>query len=234
MNTSLKNKVTLLALAMALLNTPAAQAQVLNFGVTLNTAGMSADSANTPFFLDFQLNTGSAASPADTVTLSGFSFTGGSVIGTPTTTGTATGTMTSQVVLAASTSSQFNELYQQFGSGTTAIHFTASVHEPDLGGTPSSFTTAIMDSSLGFPAQIFTTAPDTASMVVLNLSPTNTIGNVGGFMGVSSADGVTTLSGISTAITVPEPSTTAAIAGGVVALAALYFRRLRKLPTVAV
>jgi len=232
MNIPLKNKLTLLALAMALLNTPAVQAQVLNFGVTLNTAGMSADSANAPFFLDFQLNSGSALNPADTVTLSGFTFTGGSVIGTPTTTGTATGNLTSQVVLAASTSSQFNELYQQFGSGTTAIHFTASVNEPDLGGTPTSFTTAIMDNSLGFPAQIFTTAPDTASMVVLNLGPTNTLGSIGRFAGVSSADGITSLSGVSSSITVPEPSTTAAIAGSVVAMATLYFRRYRKLPAV--
>jgi hypothetical protein len=232
MNIALKTKLALLATAIALLSAPALRAQVLTFDVNINTAALNAqDSANTPFYLDFQLNYGNSLGPANTVTLSNIQFTGGSALGTPTTDGTVSGSLDSGTVsLTASSSSQLNELYQPFSASTSDISFLATVSEAGSGTTPTEFTTALMDSSLGFPAQLYTTAPDTESMVVLNLSPTNTLANVGAYQTVSSADGLTTVTGVTTAV--PEPSTTAAIVGCVAMMFAFCARRFRK-PQVA-
>jgi len=230
-----KNNFALLATAIALLTAPALSAQTLTFGVDLNTATLNAqNSANAPFFLDFQLNYGSNTLPTSTVTLSNFQFTNGSASGSATTTGTVTGNLTaSDIILTASSTSLMNELYQPFSSGTTDIKFSVSVTGFGVGVTPTSFTSAIMDSSLGFPAQIFTTAPDTESMVVLNLGAAPSIGNVGAFSSLSSADTNTSVTGVSASITpVPEPSTTAAIVGCAVAMVAFIARRFRK-PQVA-
>jgi len=232
MKLTLKNNFALVASAIALLSAPALPAQVLNFGVDLNTAALNTqDSANAPFYLDFQLNYGDSTNPTSTVTLSNFQFTGGSALGSPTTTGTASGNLTSSVLLTASSISQLNELYQPFASSTTDIKFTASVTETGSGVTPTEFTTAILDSSLNPPAQLFTTAPDTASLVVLNLKPSNTYTNVGAYTSLTSADANTVVTGVAATITpVPEPSTTAAIVGCAVTIFACYARRFRKLP----
>jgi hypothetical protein len=225
MNTALKNNLTLLAFVTALLGAPRLQAQT--FDVNLNTAALSAeDSANAPFYLDFQLNYGSTPESANTVTLSNFQFTGGGALGAATTNGTASGSLASAVSLTASSASQFNELFQQFASTTTDIQFTATVSENGPNGvTPTEFSTSILDSSLGFPAQLFTTAPDTESLVTLNLKSSDTVGSVGAFTSVSSADGNTPVTGVTATITaIPEPSMTAA-AFGVVALALACFAR---------
>ncbi len=229
MNNILKNNLALLAMAIALLSAPEARAQVLAFDVNLNTAALAAqDSANAPFYLDFQLNYGSTPEPSNTVNAYAFLFTGGSALGTATTSGTASGSLNNSLSLTASSSSQLNELYQQFSPGTTNINFQANITEAGSGATPTSFTIAIMDNSLGSPAQLYTNAPDQASMVVLNLSPSNTLANIGAFSSVSSADGNTLISGVSSAIAVPEPSTTAAIVGCAVLPFAFCARRFRK------
>jgi hypothetical protein len=229
MNIAFKNKIALLASAIALLTAPALRAQTLAFDVNINTAALNAqDSANTPFYLDFQLNYGNSLGPANTVTLSNIQFTGGSALGTPTTDGTVSGSLDSGTVsLTASSSSQLNELYQSFSASTSDISFLATVSEAGSGTTPTEFTTALMDSSLGFPAQLYTTAPDTESMLVLNLSPTNTLANVGAYSSISSADGVTSITGV-TATAVPEPSTTAAIVGCAAMMFTCCVRRFRK------
>lgn len=233
MNKIIKKTLALFATAIALASTPALRAQTLSFNVNLNTASLNAqDGASAPFYLDLQLNYGDSTNPTSSVTLSNFQFTGGSALGTPTTTGTVTGNLASTVSLTASPSSQLNELYQQFSAGTTGINFLATVSETGSGVTPTEFTTAIMDNSLGFPAQLYTTAPDQESLVALNLNPSTTIGNVGTYATLLSANGTTTITGVTGSVAaVPEPSTTAAIMGCAVTILALYARRFRKLQT---
>jgi hypothetical protein len=226
MNLILKNSLTLLAVSAALLGAPVLRAQT--FDVNINTASLAAqDGANAPFFLDFQLNYGSNPEPANTVTLSNFQFTGGSALGTATTSGLASGSLGSGVSLTANSSNQFNELFQVFSSSTTDIQFTATVSQNGPNGvTPTEFTTAIMDNSLGFPAQLFTTAPDTASLVTLNLGTGDTLGSVKSYTSLTSADGNTSVTGVTATITaIPEPSTTAAVFGCAALAIALLARR---------
>lgn len=231
MNT-LKNKFALLATAIALLSVPAVQAQLVTFNVDLNTSSLnSLNGGNAPFYLDFQLNYGGSTNPATTVTLSNFYFYGGSVIGSPTTTGTATGSLTSTTTLTASSASQFNELFQQFAAGTTDIKFTATVSGAGTDSIPTAFTASLFDNSLGSPAPLFTTAPDTASIVVLDINPANTLADVHAYETLSSADGNTEVNGVTPSITaVPEPSTYAAIMGVAVIGWACFRRRFGKIP----
>jgi hypothetical protein len=226
----MKNALSKIAVvaALALLGSPAMRAQTLSFVVDINTAGLAAqDGANAPFYLDFDFNYGNSSLATNTATLSGFTLSGGSAVGSTTTTGSATGNLGSTVTLTASSANPTNELYQQFTAGTTNIQFTASIteHGPDI-GAPTEFATSILDNSLGIPAQLFTTAPDTASLVTLTLNSANTISNVNAYTSVSSADGNTPVSGVTASITaIPEPPTTAALLGGIAVLLVLYVRR---------
>ncbi len=232
MNTAIKNNLMLIVGAIALLGAPSLKAQTLTFNVDINTAGLSAESADAPFYLDFDFNYGNSALASNTATLTNFSLTGGSAVGSAVTSGSASGSLASTVSLTESAAHPFNELYQQFSAGTTDIQFKATITEtgPDV-GVPSTFAVSVMDNSLGGPAQLFTTAPDTQSLVFLNLSSSNTIANVGAYSGVSSADGAITISGVTALVAIPEPSTTAAILGGACLLLALGARRFGLLGT---
>ncbi len=220
-------KFVLLALASALFSVPAIQAQTLVFNVDINTTGLSAASADAPFYLDFTMAYGNSSLASNTATLSNFSFTGGSAVGSAVTSGAASGSFASTVALTASSANPMSELYQQFDASVTDIRFQVSITEvgPNPQGTPSEFTASILDSSLGFPAQIFTNAPDTASLVTLDLSASNTGSSVNYYAGVSSADGVT---GLSSVAAVPEPSTTAAILGCAGVIVAAGVRRFAR------
>jgi hypothetical protein len=231
MNTVLKSSLTLLASVVALLSAPVLRSQTLTFTVDINTAGLSADSANAPFYLDFALDYGNSSLSSNTATLSNFSFTGGTALGSATTTGSASGSLASTVALTASAAHPESELFQQFSSGVTNILFNATITEtgPDV-GTPTEFTASILDSALGSPAQLYTTAPDAASLVILDLSSSNTIGNVHTYSSLASADDLTAVTGVTAAI--PEPSTTAAVFGCAGAMLAFYARRLKRLSTV--
>jgi hypothetical protein len=237
MNTAFKNSLTLLAAALALLGAPALRAQVLTFNVDINTATLAAqDGANAPFYLDFSMVYGGDVSLAsNTATLSNFALTGGTALGSAVTSGTASGNITSTAALTASSTHPSSVLYQEFSSGVTNISFTASVTEtgPDV-GTPTVFSTAILDNSLGSPPQqLYTTAPDTESLVLLNLNSANTLSNVGTYTSISSADGNTPVTGVTASVTaIPEPSTTAAIVGAAAVLFALCARRFNRLGAV--
>lgn len=215
--------------AFALLGSPAMRAQTLNFLVDINTATLAAqDGANAPFYLDFDFNYGNSSLAGNTATLYDFALTGGGAVGSAVTNGSATGSIGSTVTLTASAADPLNELYQQFSAGTTDIQFRASITErgPDI-GVPSEFSVSILDDSLGVPAQLFTTAPDTASLVTLDLNSANTIGNVDAYTSVSSADGNTAVTGVAASIRpVPEASATAALLGGALASLAICARRL--------
>ncbi len=229
MNTAIRNCFTLGAAAIALVGGPSLRAQTLTFDVDINTSALAAqDGANAPFDLDFQLNYGNSSLASNTATISNFVLTGGSAVGSAVTTGAATGNIGSTVSLTASSAHFTNELYQQFAPGVTNIQFTASITEkgPDV-GIPTAFTVAILDNSLTFPAQLFTNAPDTASLVLLSLNSANTLSNVGAYSSTSSADGNTAVTGVTASITpIPEPSTTAALFGGIALMFVVSARRL--------
>ena len=231
MNIAFKNQLALFVSTIALLSVPALRSQTLTFNVDLNTALLNAqDGAHAPFSLDFQLTYGNSALATNTATLSNFLLTGGNAVGSAVTTGSASGSLSSTVLLSASSAHPFNELYQQFTSGVTNIQFTATITEtgPDV-GVPSEFTVAILDDSLGSPAQLFTNAPDTESLVTLDLSSSNTINNVDTYRSLSSADGNTPVTGVSASV--PETSMTLALAGCAAALLVFCSRRFGVLQT---
>jgi hypothetical protein len=237
MNTALRNSLTLLTAAVALLAAPALRAQVLTFNVDISTAALAAqDGANAPFDLDFIMDYGNSSLASNTTTLSNFVLTGGTAVGSAVVaSGTASGSLGSTISLTASSAHPDSEIYQGFSSGVSNISFTASVTEtgPNTGLTQSDFKAAILDNSLTFPAQLYTTAPDTASLVYLTLNASNTLSNVGAYTSTASADGNTAVTGVTASITaIPEPSTTAAIIGCAAVMFALFARRFRLLPGV--
>lgn len=212
MKISRYTKFALFALASALCSVSALRAQTLIFDVDINTSGLSTVSAAAPFYLDFAMTYGNSSLAASSATLSNFTFTGGTALGSAGLSGGASGSLTSSVSLAASSTNTSSEFYQQFSAGVTDIQFQVSITEPGPNpqGTPSQFTASILDSSLGDPAQIYTTAPDSASLVMLTLNAANTASSVNYYTSVSTADGVTSLGEVTA---VPEPATTAAILG---------------------
>jgi hypothetical protein len=228
MNTSMKNKLALFASGIALITAPARATQTLFFDVNIDTAGLSAELADAPFDLDFQLLYGNSSLASNTATLSHFEFSGGAATGSPVLIGAATGSLSSTVTLTASSIDTDSEFYQPFQPTVTDISFLATVTEtgPDV-GTPTEFTASILDSSLGFPAQIYTTAPDTESLVVLDLASSNTVGDVKTYAGVSSADGNTPLVGV--VARAPDGGATAGLLAGA-ALALACFNRRFGLP----
>ncbi len=227
MNAALKNSLILAAAAFSLLGAPAMRAQSLTFTVDINTAGLSADSANAPFYLDFAMIFGNSSLASNTATLSNFSLTGGTAVGSAVVaSGSATGNLGGTITLTESAAHPDSEIYQQFSAGTTDIQFKATVTEtgPDV-GPPSTFSTSILDNSLTFPAQLYTTAPDTQSLVLLNLDASNTIANVGAYTALQSADGNTPITGVTALVAIPEPSSYAAILGCAGLLLAFFARR---------
>jgi len=223
MNKAIKNKLALFAFAMALITVPARANQTLVFDVNIDTSGLSLQAADAPFDLDFQLLYGNSSLASNTATLSNFDFSGGTAIGSPVLIGSSTGSLSSTVTLTASSTHTDSEFYQAFQPSVTDISFLATVTEtgPDI-GTPTEFTASILDSSLGFPAQIYTTAPDTESLVVLDLNSSNTIGDVQTYAGVSSADGNTPLNGV--VANVPDQGGTAILVA-CASVALLWFGR---------
>ena len=212
-----------LVIALALFCSPALKAQFFSFNVDLNTAALSGDPYS-PFFLDFQLNKGSGSLPSS-VTLSNFLFTGGTALGSPVFTGNASGSFASSVSLNAS-AIPFNEFYQGFTTGTTDIKFTATFSQNFTGLMPTGFAAAILDNAptnLMNPGQIWTNAPDTVSLVTLDLGATNGLNDVGVFSSTApSPAGVT-----ATVTAIPEPSAYAVLMG-ISALSAGLHRRLRR------
>jgi hypothetical protein len=225
MTTTHKIRIALVASAAALSGLSGLRAQPLFFDVDIKTASLSSDSSNAPFYLDLDMIYGNSSLASNTATLSSFTFTGGSALGTPVATGGASGSLSSTVSLTASSTQPASELYQQFSSGVTNINFLASITEngPDV-GTPTEFTVGILDSSLGFPAQLFTTAPDTESLITLDLNSANTEADVNAYTSISSADGNTPVLGVTA--TVPEAPTSTAILGGAAIMTALFIRRI--------
>jgi len=213
-------KFTKYAFLLAAFAAPVAKADTFNFHLDINVANL-VGAPNGPFYLDFQLNEGNGTTPSNTITLSGFTFTGGSAAGSATVlNGTASGNFGSSIILSDSSSSQFNEIFQGFSSGTTDIQFNVSISQNSFAVAPDNFLVTILDNEN--PNQpIFTDAPDTLSLVSVNLSSANTLADVDTY---SSTDPTPT--GVTaTATAVPEPTSLMALLGGAGVL--WSFRRSR-------
>jgi len=180
--------------------------------VTIDTAPLLnlPASAFAPFSLAFQFNDGGLLG-SNTATVSGFNFFGGSVVGSPTLFGGATGDIASSV--GFNNSSSFQELFQQFTPGSL-LTFTVSTTNNVDSPAPDFFSVAILDSALNN----ITTDGFGNSLVSLNITgPSSTLQfstGTGDFSGVVAA--------------VPEPASAGIImALGVLGLGAVRRERLR-------
>ncbi len=219
MKTNIKKTIIPCLFAGALLCAPALKASYV-FNVDLNTAALTG-APNGPFYLDFQLNEGSDLSEMTTVTVSGFSFTGGSPTGSANITGNASGDIGSAVTLtAADPSSDFTELFQGFTPGTSDIKFNVTLPQLFTGLTPTQLDVAILDSETNNP-QIDTNAPDTVSLVTAPILSSYTLSNIGAYSSTDNPAGVT-----ATVTAVPEPSSIALSGLGLAGI--LYVLRRRR------
>lgn len=134
----------LLLLASFVLLPCTAQADVI-YNVSLDTSPLIGNAAG-PFSLDFQFTDGSGTNDGNnTVTLSNFDFGAGGGTGSPATSGSVSGDLTSGITLIDS--QFFNEFTQTFTPGA-ALDFTVDLTtNVDAGGVPDEFTFAILDNT---------------------------------------------------------------------------------------
>ena len=189
-------------LAAATLLTCATQARAaLSYNVYLNTASLIGNT-NAPFSLDVVLGSGSQTPNSDnTITLSNFIFTNGSVGAVSYSAGGETGSMSSTVTLT--NSAQGNELAQQFSSGVTQIQFSVSMTSNTNNPFPDQFDVAILDGGLN---NVATTDPSMGNTLVsVDLSTGQTLNSVHTYRSTANSTGP----GIIAAV--PEPAPTAGL-----------------------
>lgn len=197
---SLKSVLSLLALGCALIATNPARANE-TYLIDINTSALVGNSAG-PFSLDFQSIWGSGA--AQTVTLSNFSFTGGSFTGAATIIGDVTGDLGSALVFNPNSGSFLNEFFQTFEAGVTSIRFNLDLTTNAAGDTPTSFVASILDGDL-------------FNITTTGVGDSLVLFNVGGNTSFQSAEGNGRFSGVTA--TVPELSSTLVLLGvGLVAI----------------
>ena len=170
--------------------------------------------------MDFQLNDGSGWGDANNIaSLSHFTFGTGSSVGTGTSFGGTGGDLGSSVWLQDS-DPLFNEFYQGFTPGSWLSFDLSLTTHPDVGDTPDLFSFAILDGSL---MNIQTQSLGSDALLEINID-----GSAPSVATFASLDGLVTL----TATPVPEASSFAFGAAGVLALTTLSrrFRRKDNLP----
>jgi len=172
----------LLTTALMLAQAPSATAATvpdLTYNITLDLSQLAADNpSGSPFSLDLQLLQGSG-NVANTVTLSNFTFTGGTATGSASTFGGVTGSLATSVVLSSTVGGAIdNEFYQLFSSGVTSIsfHVDQTPNGEVVGsGTaiPDQFNVAILDTNLN---NVATTDPSLGNALVSSaLAPETTV-----------------------------------------------------------
>ena len=193
-----------LSSALLLACAASGRAANLNYTVYLNTSSLVGN-PSAPFSLDVVLGSGATTPNSDnTVTLSNFVFSNGSVGAATYSNGGETGSMSSTVTLT--TSDEDNELAQQFSGTVTQIQFSVSMTNVSDNPDPDQFNVSILDSGLG---NIPTTDPNGGNTLVLaNLSTGQTLGSVQTYRSTANgeAPGVTAA--------VPEPTPAAALFAG--------------------
>lgn len=164
------------------------------YSVTIDTSALQGADASldAPFYLDFQLNAGSGTA-SNTVTLSNFTFTGGSATGATSTYGSgqiATGDMASSIVLTATTvGSHFTSgIFQGFTAGTTSISFVVNTTTNITGTQPAGFVVSIDDfTTFG----IFTNGPSGFELLSQDIQGTAaaTIASINTYQSTGFTDG---------------------------------------------
>ena len=194
--------------SLLLASSPKSRAN-LDYTVTLNTASLVANVTEQPFSLDLVLGSGSQFPDTDnTVKLSNFVFTNGSVGATSYSNGGETGAMSGTVTLT--NSSEDNELAQYFSSTVTSISFNVDETSNTNNPYPDQFDVAILDSGLN---NIPTTDPSGGNTLVLeNISTAQTLASVATYQSTATgeAPGVTSA--------VPEPASVVSVLIGLGAL----------------
>ena len=201
-----------------LLASPASRANLV-YTVTLDVASL-ANNTNAPFSLDLALSSGGQpANGLNTVTLTNFLFTGGSVGAANFTSGTESGSMSSSVTLTSSTFD--NELSQSFSSGVTRISFNVNETSNTDNPFPDQFSVAILDGGLN---NIPTTDPSGANTLILsNIATTQTLASVSAYRSTpgGEAPGVV-------ASAVPEPTSVASLFAGLGGLGLCAWKKARR------
>jgi hypothetical protein len=210
--------------ALASMAVPAARATSLSYWVILNTTSLLSDS-NAPFSLDLQLATGSG-NVSNTVTLSNFTFNGGTPAGSANyTDGSESGSFASSVTLTNASAN--NEFAEQFSTGVSSIEFKVTETENTeevTSGTPvdDQFNVYLDDNNANTGYFVPSLAPDGSdALLEAPLFENATISSVATYASQSPDAGVVT-----TAV-VPEPSSVGmlAMAAGAVGFAFRRFRR---------
>ena len=176
---------------------PASRADYVDH-MTLDVSSLIG-SPNGPFYLDLEVNQGDPSNPTNTVKLSNFLFTNGSLIAPlfpPS--GNVSGDLSSGLTLSDSVANPFAFFEQgfTFGPGTTSkISFDMDITQNLFIGTPDDFVVQIFDSSN--PNPLSTTEID-ISRSISDASITVS-GNAGVVVSIPDSGGTATLLGLSLA-----------------------------------